>query len=589
MTLLDDLSARMGAAFAAQGLDPALGKVRVSDRPDLAQFQCNGALAAAKMQKRNPRELAGLLAERLLEEEIFREVTIAGPGFLNVNLADDYVAARLGNQARAEKTTQDWQVAPAEKIILDYGGPNVAKPLHVGHLRAAIIGESLKRIFRHVGHTVIGDVHFGDWGLQMGQLISELAIREPALPYFDAEKTGDYPATSPVTLADLEAIYPVASAACKTDTARRVAAQKATFDLQAGRPGYRALWQHFVLVSRAAIEAEYNDLGVTFDWWKGESDAHPLIDQMVNDLRTKNLAEDSDGAVIVRVKRDDDRKEVPPVMLVTSEGSAGYHTTDIATIIDRKEAAAPDRMIYVVDQRQALHFEQVFRAAHMAGYFPQTHLEHLGFGTMNGKDGKPFKTREGGVLKLRDMIDMVTDKARDRIEASGMGAGEDAATVAEIARKVGIAALKFADLSNPRTSDYVFDLDRFTAFEGKTGPYLLYASVRIRSMLAKADPDGTTGTGATLLLSTDEERDLALILLRFDESLRAAVEKRMPHIIAEHCYALAQAFSRFYTNCRVNDEPNQSIRASRIRLAGIAGGQLDQALDLLGISVPERM
>ncbi|MEO1150380.1 MAG: arginine--tRNA ligase [Pseudomonadota bacterium] len=593
MTLLDDLSARVGAAFAAEGLEPDLGKVRVSDRPDLAQFQCNGALAAAKQQNRNPREIAGQLADRLQAEEIFREVTIAGPGFLNLALSDAFLADRLCSQSRGTEAQKEngavWQVNPAEKIVLDYGGPNVAKPLHVGHLRAAIIGESLKRLFRYVGHTVIGDVHFGDWGLQMGQLISELENREPALPYFDTDKTDGYPDESPVTLADLEAMYPVASAACKTDPERRAVAQKATFDLQAGRPGYRALWQHFVAISRAAIEAEYDDLAVTFDWWKGESDAHPQIDPMVSDLRAKNLAEDSDGAVIVRVKRETDRKDVPPVMLVTSEGSAGYHTTDIATIIDRKEAAGPDRMIYVVDQRQALHFEQVFRAAHMAGYFPETHLEHLGFGTMNGKDGKPFKTREGGVLKLRDMIDMVTDKARERIEASGMGKGEEAATIDDIAHKVGIAALKFADLSNPRTSDYVFDLDRFTAFEGKTGPYLLYASVRIRSMLAKADPTGETAQSGPFQLAAEEERELALSLLKFDESLRLAVEKRMPHIIAEHAYGLAQAFSRFYTNCRVNDEPNKSVRASRIKLAAAAGEQLDQALDLLGISVPTRM
>ena len=588
MTLLNRLSSLIGNAFEAEGLDPALGRVHASDRPDLAQFQCNGALAAAKQVKSNPRDLATRIAERIKQEPVISDVTVAGPGFLNLVLTDSFLTEVMESRAGLDGASV-WHSEPAQKIVLDYGGPNVAKPLHVGHLRAAIIGESLKRIFRYTGNMVIGDVHLGDWGLQMGQLISELELRQPDLPYFDATHSGDYPADSPVRLKDLEEIYPVASAACKTDKDRKALAQKATFALQDGRPGYRALWQHFVAVSRAAIEAEYNDLDVSFDWWKGESDAHPLIDSMVEDLRAKKLALDDDGAVIIRVARDDDKKTVPPVMLITSEGSAGYHTTDIATIIDRVNAANPDRIIYVVDQRQALHFEQVFRAADLAGYFSEDKLEHLGFGTMNGKDGKPFKTREGGVLKLRDMIDMVTQKARERITASGMADGYSDEETHAIARKVGVAALKFADLSNQRTSDYVFDIERFTAFEGKTGPYLLYASVRLRSMLAKADPDGSIAPKAALSLQTPEERGLALCYLSFEEVLRGSVEKRMPHILAEHAFTLAQAFSRFYTNCRVNDEPDTAIRASRIRLASLVGAQLDQSLDLLGIDVPERM
>ena len=591
MHFLDELSKRVGQAFATAGLDIDLGHVRVSDRPDLAQFQCNGALAAAKTAKQNPRAIAEKIAEDLRADAIFKEVAVAGPGFLNLILTDTFLTDAMLRYAGLKGAA--WQAVGTEIVILDFGGPNVAKPLHVGHLRAAIIGESLKRILRYVGATVIGDVHFGDWGLQMGQLISELEIQEGDLPYFDEDFTGPYPSESPVSLKDLEALYPVAAANCKADADRLAVARKATFALQEGRPGYRALWEHFVQVSRAAIEAEYADLDVSFDLWKGESDAHPLIKDMLLDLRAKGLAEDSEGALIMRVAREDDNKDIPPVMLVTSQGSVGYHTTDIATILDRVRSHDPQRMLYVVDQRQGLHFEQVFRAAAKADYFPEDRLEHLGFGTMNGADGKPFKTREGGVLKLRDMIDMVTARAGERLASSGLAADYDPQEKDDIARKVGIAALKFADLCNPRTSDYVFDLDRFLAFEGKTGPYLLYACVRIQSILRKMGlelrGEGSDPTADDILITANEERDLALCLLQFGDIISQAYHKRMPHVLCDHGFLLAQAFSKFYAACPVANEPDERIRLSRALFCQLAHNQLYTVLDLLAIRVPTRM
>ncbi|MGE0410108.1 MAG: arginine--tRNA ligase [Amphiplicatus sp.] len=585
MTLLDALSSVVGEAFAEEGFERGFGLVRVSDRPDLAQFQCNGALAAAKAASANPRAVGEKIAARLAANALFAKVELAGPGFLNLTLADAHLGALVND---LKENLGAWRRAPAETIILDYGGPNVAKPLHVGHLRSAIIGEALKRLMRAAGDQVIADIHLGDWGLPMGQLITELAAEEPGLPYFNKGYPGPYPDASPVSLDDLERLYPRAAAACKADPARAEEARLATAELQGGRPGYRALWRHFVAVSRAAIEAEYADLGVSFDWWKGEADADPRIAGMAAAMRGQGLVEKDAGAEIIRVARADDKKEIPPLILFKSDGSVLYGTTDLATILDRKETAQPDRILYVVDQRQALHFEQVFRAADRAGLFPLARLEHLGFGTMNGKDGKPFKTREGGVLKLRELIAMVETRARERLKEGGLAEGFEAAEINDIARKVGVAALKFADLSNPRTSDYVFDLDRFLAFEGKTGPYLQYAVVRVRSVMKKAQA-ANAGAPGEIIVAAAEERDLALVLLGFGEAMRMAYDKRMPHFLCEHSYKLAQSFSKFYANCRIADEPNPAFRASRLSLSDLVARQLDYSLTLLGIPVPTRM
>ena len=582
MTLLDELSAFLGEAFAAAGLDAKYGRVSRADRPDLAQFQCNGALAAAKAAKQNPRALAQQVIEVLAENAAFAEITIAGPGFINLTLKDEWLSGRIAENGRA------WRKDAPEKIVIDYGGPNVAKPLHVGHLRAAIIGESLKRIAAAAGDETVGDAHLGDWGLQMGQLISELALRQPDLPYFEEGAVGPFPEEPPISLGDLEAMYPAASAACKADEARADLARKATKELQDGRPGYRALWRHFVDLSVAAMKKDYADLGVDFDLWNGEADADPLIPEIAEDLSARGLIERSDGADIIRVAREDDKKEMPPIIFRNSQGAVGYHATDVATIVDRVRTIGPDRMLYVVDARQRLHFEQVFRAADDAGYFAEDKLEHLWFGTMNGKDGKPFKTREGGTLKLRDFIDMVTDKARARLIENGLAEGYGENETKEIAKKVGVAALKFADLSNPRTSDYIFDIDRFTSFEGKTGPYLLYARARINSVLAKAAAAGAGEAGA-IAIGAPEERDLAVSLAAFADAHRDAYEKRLPHILCDHAFALAQAFSKFYAACRIVDEADGKIRGSRLGFAEAVAAQLDAVFDLLGISAPERM
>ncbi len=587
MTLKDELSAIVGDAFAAEGLDFAFGAVKAADRPDLAQFQCNGALAAAKAAKQNPRMIADAIQSRLLQSPEFSDVTVAGPGFINLKLTDAVVAARVDSLGK-DPQFGAWRKDSAEKIVIDYGGPNVAKPLHVGHLRAAIIGESLKRIMRCAGDEVTGDVHLGDWGLQMGQLISELQIRKPELIYFQADAQGPFPPDPPISLSDLEEMYPIASAASKSDPDRADLARKATKALQDGRPGYRALWRHFVDLSVTAMKRDYADLDVEFDLWKGEADADPLIPELTADLTRRGVIEASDGAQIIRVERPDDKKEMPPIIFVNSEGAVGYHATDIATIVDRKRSLDPGRILYVVDARQRLHFEQVFRAAEKAGYFDEARLEHLWFGTMNGKDGKPFKTREGGTLKLRDFIDMVTERAKERLVENGFAEGYSEAEMEEVARQVGVAALKFADLSNPRTSDYMFDLDRFMAFEGKTGPYLLYASVRVRSMIAKAKAAGA-GAPGPVVITAPEETDLALVLLGFADAMRDAYQKRLPHLLCDHAFSLAQAFSKFYAACRIVDEADATARASRLTLAGAAGRQLDYVLSLLGISAPERM
>lgn len=587
MLLTEELSSLAGAAFAAEGLDGAYGAVRASDRPDLAQFQCNGALVAAKAAKTNPRDAAEAIAGRLKANAIFSKVSIAGPGFINLDLTDAALSARA-DALSGDPLRGGWSAPETETLILDYGGPNVAKPLHVGHLRAAIIGECLKRLFRFAGHKVIGDIHLGDWGLPMGQLITEVKREQPGLSYFDPQFKGPYPEKSPVSLEDLERLYPQASNASKADPARAAEAREATAELQRGRPGYRALWRHFVAVSHAAIEREYADLGVTFDWWKGESDVDHLIAPMVEQLRKEGVAVDDKGAVVIHVAREGDKKEYPPLILYKSDGGVMYGTTDLATIVDRRDTAHPDRMLYVVDGRQRDHFEQVFRAAEISGIYPEARLEHLWFGTMNGKDGKPFKTRAGGVLKLRDLIDMVEERAAGRLKENGFAEGYGAAEAAEVARRIGLAALKFADLSNPRTSDYVFDLDRFMAFEGKTGPYLHYASVRVRSLLKKAAAAGA-GEPGPIRIGGPEERDLVLILLLFGEAVRDSAQRRLPHFLCEHAFRLAQGFSKFYASCRIVDEPAADVRGSRLSLATAAGRQLDLILDILGMPAPERM
>lgn len=600
-SLASRLSDIVGAAFVEAGSAAEYGTVRLSDRPDLAPFQCNGAMAAAKAAKTNPRTLAQKVLEILErtpcpsqpQRKLFAKVEIAGPGFLNLTPGTPFLAAHLTSLA-ADPRLGIPAMGQPEKLVLDYGGPNVAKPMHVGHLRASIIGDALRRIAIFAGYNTLGDVHMGDWGLQMGQVISACALRHPEWPYFDESAQGPFPADPPFTFEALEEIYPAASKACKEDEARMDAARKATAQLQSGRPGYRALWQHIVDLSVVGMKQNFDALGVHFDLWKGEADVQARIPAMVERLQKDGWARPDQGAVVIPVARNDDKKEMPPLILLKSDGAAMYGTTDLATIDERVALYKPDRIVYVVDQRQSLHFEQLFRAAHLSGIAPPSlDLVYAGFGTMNGLDGKPFKTRAGGVMKLEDLIAMGLEKARTRIAEARLAEGMPPAEREDVARKVAIAALKFADLQNNRSADYIFDLDRMTAFEGKTGPYLLYQTVRIRSLLRKAQDAGPPLTPAPatppVFILQDADRALALSLGEFPDAFALALREWAPHHLCDYAYRLAQSFSSFYAACHILSEENGDLRASRLALCDLTRRALETALALLGIGVPERM
>ena len=582
------LTELVSAEVANLGYDPQYGEVVLSNRPDLSQFQCNGALPAAKKYGRNPRELAQEIADKLQTLPAFAEVSVAGPGFINLALTDGFLVEQI-HALVADPRRGYAPTATPRKFIVDYGGANVAKPMHIGHLRAAIIGESIKRLAHFAGHHVLGDVHLGDWGLQMGQVIAELADRHPDWRYFDASFSGPYPDHSPITMAELDEIYPTASQRTKNDPAFMDLARQATVELQGGRAGYDALWQHFVNVSVAALKQDYADLNVHFDLWLGESDTQSLLDELIARLKSAGYAYESEGALVVDVTAPDDKKELPPLLLVKGDGAVLYGTTDLATIELRVQELNAETVLYIVDKRQSLHFDQVFRAARKTGIAPATMgLEHLGFGTMNGKDGKPFKTRAGGVMKLRFLIEMVTEKARERLAEVEAAQGYPADEKEEIARQVGVATLKFADLSNQRTQDYVFDLDRFSAFEGRTGPYLLYTATRTKSILRKAVVEGFTASA--LIAPADEiERALLLKLAEVPDVVESAFDQRMPHHLCEYAYTLANAFNRFYHEHHILTESDRAQQGSWLLLAQFSLETLELVLDLLGIDVPQRM
>lgn len=589
--LKQQLTDIVSAAFAAAGYDASYGEVAVSQRKDLGDFQCNGALPAAKPYKKAPRQIAEDVVNQLQDNPVFAEVSLAGPGFINLKLADNFIA----EQVKAMAADVDGRVgvdkaAVPQMIVVDYGGANVAKSLHVGHLRAAIIGESIKRLSKFMGHEVLGDVHLGDWGLQIGQVITEIRHRYPDLSYFDANFSGPYPKESPITIEQLEEIYPVASGKSKVDAAFKAEAQAATSDLQNGRPGYVALWRHLVNVSIDDLKRNYDKLDVHFDLWLGESDVQDLIPGMVQQLLEDGYAVESDGALVIPIEEEEDKKELPPLMLVKSNESVGYATTDLATILQRVRDYDPDAVLYVVDGRQQFHFKQVFRAAYKSGIAnpDKVSLEHNYFGTINGPDGKPFKTRAGGVMRLEDLITMVVEKAYERMAEIDAAAEYPETERAEIARQVGIAALKFADLMNHRTGDYVFDLDRFSSFEGRTGPYLLYAAVRTQSILRKAAEQGLTA-GEIIAAASEEERALHLKLLELPDALELAFNTRAPNHLCEYAYTLSTEFNRFYRQHHILNEENSVQQASWLGLSQLTVDTLVLVLDLLGISVPERM
>ena len=605
------LTEAVAAAFAATGLPVELGRVTPSDRPDLADFQCNGALAAAKTARRDPREIAAGVVAALAKDPRLASAEIAGLGFINLRVSDAAISERA-SQIAADPRLGAGLVETPRRVLVDYAGPNVAKPMHVGHLRSSIIGEAIKRIYRFRGDLVVGDAHFGDWGYQMGLLIGAVMDEDPFVRALmeqlnarkaplssDEEKTAFAALADRVTLEDLDRLYPEAAARGKSEPDYRDRARKLTAELQAKAQGYYLLWRHFARVTRVALERDFHSLGIDFDLWKGESDVDELIGPMVAELEAKGLLENDQGARIVRVAGPGETKKkklpdgsvvvVPspdPLLVVSSEGSAMYGTTDLATVLDRKQSFDPDLVLYVVDQRQADHFEIVFRAAYLVGYAAPGSLEHIGFGTMNGVDGKPFKTREGGVLKLNDLIEMTRTKARERLREADLGAELDPDNFERTAQQVAVAALKFADLQNFRGTSYVFDLDRFSSFEGKTGPYLLYQAVRVKSLLRRAADEKIVPGPITV--TEPAERELVLLMDAFDQALVDAYDKKAPNFIAEHAFKLAQAFSRFYAACPILPaEP--VVRASRLALAAATLRQLDQALDLLGITAPERM
>lgn len=592
MSLQQQLTRIFGDAFEAEGVDRSFGDVVVSQRPELADFQCNGALAAAKAAGRNPREIAEGVAGRVESPDMVASIEIAGPGFLNISVTDDYLAAVVSSMESSDRLDVATLDDP-RTLVVDYGGPNMSKALHVGHLRAAVIGESLKRIFRFLGYNTIGDIHIGDWGMPVGQLIVELEDRQPDLVYFDPEydvtADGPYPSESPVTLDDLSDMYPVITQRCADEPETAERARQATFDLQNGREGYLAVWKHFHDVSVSEQRKDFGALGVEFDVWYGESTVHDRLEPMVQNLLSSGIARVSEGAVIVDVDQPGDKKEMPPLLLTRSDGSYLYSTTDLATIDMRVADMDVDAVLYVVDARQSLHFEQVFRAARRAGYASEeTVLEHTGFGTVNDKHGKPFKTREGGVLRLGDLISLVTDAARDRLDEAHIAEDYPAQERESIARQVGLAALKFGDLSNHRTSNYIFDLDRFSAFEGKTGPYLQYSAVRIKSILRKANEAGLV-SGQIVAPTVAQERALMLRLVRMQEVVNRSASLRAPNVIAEFAYEVATDFSRFYEHCHILREQDAARQASWLSLVEVTLRALTTLLDLLGIEIPERM
>lgn len=586
--ILDLITGEVTSAFEACGYDKKYARATLSNRPDLCEFQCNGAMAAAKEYHCAPFLISDKVAAHLQGNAMFESVESVKPGFLNLTLSKEYLADYMNRMLQdtgrygCEKSQQP------KTIIIDYGGPNVAKPLHVGHLRSAIIGESIKRIGTFLGHRMIGDVHLGDWGLQMGLIITELKHREPGLPYFDEGYEGEYPSEPPFTIAQLEEIYPTASAKSKEDEAYKEEALLATAQLQRGRKGYQALLAHILNVSVADLKKNYRNLNVSFELWKGESDAQPYIPAMVERLKSEGFAYMSDGALVVDVAQEDDTKEIPPCMILKSDGASLYTTTDLATLIMRMEDYRPDEIIYVVDKRQEMHFIQVFRCAKKTGIVPEdTKLTFLGFGTMNGKDGKPFKTREGGVMRLEMLMDSINGKMQEKIMENHTVNGDEAAKTAKL---VALSAIKYGDLSNQASKDYIFDVDRFTSFEGNTGPYILYTIVRIKSILAKYKESGKRiGEGAILPAHSESEKALMLELAQFPGAVEGAFEETAPHKLCSYVYDLSNAFNHFYHETKILAQEDEQVLAGYIRLLELAKSVLETCIGLLGFEAPEKM
>lgn len=594
--LIDLITEEVTKAFTDAGYDEKYGRVTLSNRPDLCEYQCNGAMAAAKEYKCAPFMISDKIALALKDNEMFSMVESVKPGFLNLKLNGEFIAKYLNDMLEDEGRFGCEKAKNPKTIIIDYGGPNVAKPLHVGHLRSAIIGESVKRIGSFMGHNMIGDVHLGDWGLQMGLIITELKERKPDLPYFDEAYEGEYPQEAPFTISELEEIYPCASGKSKTDEAYKEAAMQATFELQNGRRGYQALLSHILNVSVTDLKKNYNNLNVSFELWKGESDAQPYIPDMVERMKKDGFAYQSEGALVVDVSEESDSKEVPPCIILKSDGASLYSTTDLATLVMRMEENAPQEVIYVADKRQELHFIQVFRCAKKTGVVNKdTELKFLGFGTMNGKDGKPFKTRDGGVMRLEYLVSGVNEKMLEKIKANqesknDLSMSEEEAV--ETAKTIALAAIKYGDLSNQASKDYIFDIDRFTSFEGNTGPYILYTIVRIKSILNKFVANGgdiADVNSSIIAADSDNEKELMLALSRFNATIENAFLDTAPHKICAYIYELANAFNGFYHGTKILAEENEEVKKSYIALLVLTKEVLEKCIDMLGFSAPDRM
>ena len=592
-TLIDLITEQVTNAFTGQGYDAKYGKVTLSNRPDLCEYQCNGAMAAAKEYKCAPFMISDKIAQALAENELFESVESVKPGFINMKVSPAYLAKYVSDMKADEGRFGCDKAAHPKTIIVDYGGANVAKPLHVGHLRSAVIGESIKRIGKFMGHHMIGDVHLGDWGLQMGLIIVELKERKPDLVYYDESYTGEYPKEAPFTISELEDIYPTASKKSKEDEAFREAAMEATSQLQAGRRGYRALLAHILDVSVTDLKKNYDNLNVSFELWKGESDAQPYIPDMVQMMKDKGFAYMSEGALVVDVKEDTDTKEIPPCIILKSDGASLYSTTDLATIVMRMQDYNPDAIIYLTDQRQSMHFVQVFRCARKTGLVgPDVELTHIGFGTMNGKDGKPFKTRDGGVMRLEYLLDEINEEMLKKItenqkEKENLDISEEEAK--QTAKTVALAAVKYGDLSNQASKDYCFDIERFTSFEGNTGPYILYTIVRIKSILKKYTAKNSLPDAPILGAHSASEKNLMLVLSRFNAMMENAYDEKAPHKICAYIYELANAFNGFYHETKILSEEDPQVQASYIGLLVLTKNILETCIDVLGFSAPDRM
>ena len=586
--IMDVLKEKMKAAFVQAGYDEKYGMIGVSNRPDLCQYQCNGAMAAAKEYKKAPIMIANDVVELLVEDSLFEKIEAINPGFINITVSGAFLAEQAEKMNKEERFGVELP-KNQKTIVIDYGGANVAKPLHVGHLRPAIIGESVKRICHFMGDKVIGDVHLGDWGLQIGLIIQEVKTRQPDLPYYDDSYTGEYPEEAPFTIDELEQIYPHASAYSKENEDYLLAAQEITAKLQDGHRGYRALWQHILNVSIHDLKKNYDSLNVFFELWKKESDAQPYIPDMVEKMKADGIAHMSDGALVVDISEENDKKELPPCLIVKSNGASLYATTDLATIVEREKMFAPDQIIYLADKRQSLHFTQVFRTAKKAAITrPEVELTFIGFGTMNGKDGKPFKTRDGGVLRLQTLREQINEEVYKKIMENRDYSEEEARGIAE---KVGLAALKYGDLSNQASKDYIFDIERFASFEGNTGPYILYTIVRIKSLLSKYEANGGKAIDDTKLLApvSESETELYLTLNKFADMMEMAYAELAPHKICQYIFELSESFNHFYHETKILAEEDEVRKASYLKLLCLVQKVLEACIDMLGFEAPDKM